>query len=106
MAHPLSNTGGNTGPTSRDAHPSLALTALRVGETAVILSANVDPADAAYLRAMGLRPHATVRVCRLGEPCIVEILACGMQMCGQCGCRIGLSRAIADRVAVLRSAAP
>jgi len=47
------------------------------------------------LRAMGLRPNASVTMCRLGEPCIVSLSgACGG------GCRIGLAKEIADRVMV------
>lgn len=58
------------------------------------------------LRAMGLRPDATIRICRLGEPTIVEVLpgrpGAG-DLCnrpGGCRCRIGLSRMIAVRVKV------
>lgn len=47
------------------------------------------------LRAMGLRPNASVTMCRLGEPCIVSLSgACGG------GCRIGLAKEIAERVMV------
>jgi Fe2+ transport system protein FeoA len=47
------------------------------------------------LRAMGLRPNASVTMCRLGEPCIVSLSgACGG------GCRIGLAKEIAGRVMV------
>lgn len=47
------------------------------------------------LRAMGLRPSASVTMCRFGEPCIVSLSgACGG------GCRIGLAKEIAGRVMV------
>lgn len=47
------------------------------------------------LRAMGLRPNASVTMCRFGEPCIVTLSgACGG------GCRIGLAKEIAGRVMV------
>jgi Fe2+ transport system protein FeoA len=75
---------------------------LRAGECAVVIEARVDASDAAYLRAMGVRPGARLRVSRLGEPTIVELLSCGMGMCGQCGCRIGLARNVAERVVVQR----
>jgi hypothetical protein len=54
------------------------------------------------LRAMGLRPQAVVRVCRLGEPCIVEVTT-GGTTCGESGgcCRIGLARALASAVLVV-----
>ncbi|MGD9693568.1 MAG: ferrous iron transport protein A [Phycisphaerales bacterium] len=71
------------------------LSEMRVGERAVVCEARVNAEGAAVLRAMGLRPSASVRVCRAGEPCIVEIgSACGMS------CRIGLAKSLADRVLV------
>lgn len=56
--------------------------------------------DAALLRAMGLRESARVRVCRVGEPCIVEV----MGSCGD-GCRIGLAGPLAKRVTLRSSEA-
>ena len=54
-----------------------------------------DHEDAQVLRAMGLRPNAELMVCRLGEPCIVALAnQCGL------GCRIGLSRRLAECVMV------
>ena len=55
--------------------PSVALAKLKAGQTARVCEACVDPRDAALLRAMGLRPNALIRVCRVGEPCIVEVVA-------------------------------
>jgi Fe2+ transport system protein FeoA len=44
---------------------------------------------------MGLRPDASIQMCRLGEPCIISLSgACGG------GCRIGLAKDIASRVMV------
>jgi len=82
---------------------------MALGQTGVVCEHRLDPADAAWLRAMGLRPNARVRVCRRGEPCIVEVLptaggdgdGCAL---ADCCCRIGLARPLADRVMV--SAAP
>ncbi|MFO0830719.1 MAG: FeoA family protein [Phycisphaerales bacterium] len=82
---------------------SLPLASLKAGQVASVRETLVDAADAAYLRAMGLRPGSQVRVCRLGEPVIVEVSGCGLAGCanGQvCGCRIGLSREIARKVMV------
>lgn len=79
------------------------LASLRVGQVALVREALVDAADAAYLRAMGLRPGSHVRICRLGEPVIIEVSGCGLSGCdtiGGCGCRIGLSREIARKVMV------
>lgn len=62
----------------------------------MVCEASSDPADAALLRAMGLRRDARVRLCRRGEPCIVSILD---PSAGE-GCRIGLARLLAGRVVV------
>lgn len=75
--------------------PRIALTQLKPGQTTRIRHANLDAEDAALLRAMGLRPSAFVRMCRAGEPCIVEVFAGGAT---SCACRIGLARPLADRV--------
>lgn len=68
----------------------------------------MDPADAAMVRAMGLRPNAMVRVCRQGDPTIIEVFsggggpADGPGMCSRpdCRCRLGLARVLAERVRV------
>jgi hypothetical protein len=61
------------------------------------------------LRAMGLRVNARVRICRLGEPCIVELVggtsanAGATDACPRgsaCTCRIGLAKPLARRVMV------
>lgn len=62
-----------------------------------------DPGDAALLRAMGLRPGVRVRVVRLGEPTILEVL--GAEACGcACASRIGLTKLLASRVRVVAPA--
>lgn len=69
----------------------------RAGQTGVVHEAFLELKDGALLRAMGLRPKARVRVCRLGEPCIVEVFgSCG----GGCSCRIGLSLPLARQVMI------
>lgn len=74
---------------------SIPLTQLPRGTRATVNPDNLDAADFATLRAMGLRPNATVEVCRLGQHCIVALTgACGG------GCRIGIARDLADRVMV------
>ncbi len=75
--------------------PAARLTALKPGQSGVVVDAAMDDDDAAQLRAMGLRPNARVVLCRSGEPCIVRVL-------GACGCesRIGLARPLAERVMV------
>jgi Fe2+ transport system protein FeoA len=81
---------------------AVAMTTLQAGQMATVFQTSLDPGDAALLRAMGLRPSARIRICRLGEPCIVEILS-GTDSCGRpggCACRIGLARPLAERVMV------
>jgi Fe2+ transport system protein FeoA len=80
----------------------VSLLTLQAGQMATVFQTCLDPSDAALLRAMGLRPSARIRVCRLGEPCIVEVLS-GSESCGRpggCACRIGLARPLAERVMV------
>lgn len=79
----------------------VALSTLLPGQQAFVQGAALDSTDAAYLRAMGIRPQALVRMCRTGEPCIVEVRSGGVQSCGSCCCRIGLSRDLADKVLVM-----
>lgn len=74
---------------------SIPLTQLARGQRATVNTANLDEQDSRMIRAMGLRPEASVQMCRLGEPCIVSLSgACGG------GCRIGLAKDIASRVLV------
>lgn len=82
----------------------ITLTRLKVGQIGVVCETCMDKRDAAMLRAMGLRPRARVRVCRVGEPLIVEVMGAGLcepNACAKptaCTCRIGLARALAERV--------
>ncbi|MDX2148241.1 MAG: FeoA family protein [Planctomycetota bacterium] len=78
---------------------ALALTTLEPGRVGVVRQVCRDEKDAALLRAMGLRVDAVVRVCRVGEPCIVEVLY-RSERCGECTCRLGLSRPLAEQVMV------
>lgn len=84
------------------AGPSVALAALSPGEIAHVATLGMDdPADSALLRAMGLRPGVRVRVIRLGQPSIVEVL--GAEACGcACASRIGLTKELAAKVMVVR----
>lgn len=86
-------------------HRAMALTSLRSGDVGVVCETCMEPGDATLLRAMGLRPSALVRVCRVGEPTIIEVLPSrrgeGTQ-CSRpdCRCRIGLVWVLAQRVMV------
>lgn len=81
--------------------PTRALTTLASGQVAHVAALGIDdPADAALLRAMGLRPGVRVRVIRLGQPSIVEVL--GAEACGcACASRIGLTRELAAKVMIV-----
>ncbi len=61
----------------------------------MVQGSDLEADGAATLRAMGLRPSVTVRVCRIGHPCIVEV----GNVAGAT-CRIGLARPLAERVMV------
>lgn len=80
--------------------PPVPLSSLKPGQTAIVRGATLESGDAAYLRAMGVRPAALVRVCRLGHPCIIEVVSGGKECCGMGSCRIGLSKELAARVMV------
>ncbi|MBC7772812.1 MAG: ferrous iron transport protein A [Pyrinomonadaceae bacterium] len=79
-----------------------ALSTLKRGQTGVLCEGSLASDDAAMLRAMGLHPAARIRLCRVGEPCIVSVTGRGgMGDCG-CGstCRIGLAKSLAARIFV------
>lgn len=100
-AHPAPQ--GPAPPTAVDAPVAAAtpLTQLKPGQTAVIAEARLDVDDAALLRAMGLSGNMKIRVCRVGEPCVVAVgNIAGKHCCCHGHCRIGLSKSLADRVYV------
>jgi Fe2+ transport system protein FeoA len=72
----------------------IPLSQLRAGSTARLHSAELTKDDCALLNALGLTNHCLLRVCKAGEPCIVEVKAT----------RIGLSRALARGVFVVPEA--
>lgn len=87
-----------TPPTPPSAVP---LTTLKPGQTAVIAEARLDTDDAALLRAMGLADRVRVKLCRVGEPCVVALGPVEGKHCHCHGhCRIGLARGLADRILV------
>ena len=79
------------------------LTSLARGQRAVIRETRMPSDDAALLRAMGLCDCALLTVVRTGEPCIVTVTGVDGADC-KChrtgGCRIGLARAMAERIFV------
>jgi len=72
-------------------HVQKQLNDLAVGETAHFDRAEVDHDTAGFLRAIGLTRHSEVRLCKAGEPCIIQVRST----------RIGLSRPVASRIFVV-----
>lgn len=77
-------------PTDKDAQP-IALCDMCPGQTGRFHQASLDSGTAQFLRALGLTRTSEFRVCQNGEPCIVQVRST----------RIGLSRAVADRILVI-----
>jgi Fe2+ transport system protein FeoA len=72
----------------------IPLTQLRAGSIARLHSADLAQDDCALLKALGLTDRCLLRVCKSGEPCIVEVKAT----------RIGLSRTLARGLFVVPEA--
>jgi Fe2+ transport system protein FeoA len=70
---------------------AVPLTSLAAGTTCTLHAAHVDRGCSELLRALGLTERSRVRLCKVGEPCIVQVRAT----------RIGLSRLVADAIYVL-----
>jgi Fe2+ transport system protein FeoA len=77
-------------PESCDVCP-VRLCDLPAGAVARLYAAEVPGEDGALLRALGLTEHCRLRLCKSGEPCIVEVRTT----------RIGLSRIVAEQVLVV-----
>jgi Fe2+ transport system protein FeoA len=69
---------------------TVPLCQLRPGDRARVHTQDLHCDDCELLRAMGMTEQCTLRVCRGGEPCIIEVS----------GTRLGLSRAMARRIMV------
>jgi Fe2+ transport system protein FeoA len=80
---------------SRSTVPSGArpvpLTQLTTGSIARLHATELGSDDCALLRALGLTDQCVLRVCKAGEPCIVQVRAT----------RIGLSKAVARGLFVI-----
>ena len=74
------------------------LSRVGAGRMAIVARADLDAQDLALLRAMGLRPQALLRVVRRGEPSLIDVFSGGPN-CHCCN-RIGLARALAEKVLV------
>lgn len=95
-------------PSTASFPSSMALCALKTGQTGVITDSNLSEDDGKLLRAMGLAPGRRVVMCRTGEPCIVAVVSghhhasnpgADAQGC-RCAARIGLARPLAEKIMV------
>ena len=83
-------------PDSPSAHPlPVRLSQLVEGQTARLHGADLNPHDCALLRALGLTDRCVMRICKVGEPCIVQVRST----------RIGLSRSVAHGIMVVPESA-
>jgi Fe2+ transport system protein FeoA len=73
---------------------AIPLSDLRVGAMARFHEARLDPASCQQLRALGLTRSCQLRLCKAGEPCIVQVRST----------RIGLSKAVAGGIYVIPQA--
>jgi len=87
MRQPTANVGSGRRP--------VRLTQLSTGTIARLHAAELGLDDCALLRALGLTDHCVLRVCKAGEPCIVQVRST----------RIGLSREVARGLLVIPEAA-
>jgi Fe2+ transport system protein FeoA len=71
--------------------PAVRLSTLAPGQTATLHGAELAAHDCALLNALGLTDRCVLRICKIGEPCIVQVHAT----------RIGLARSVADSILVV-----
>ena len=69
----------------------IPLTRLETGRRARLHQADVDASTGCYLRAVGLTTACELRLCKAGEPCIIQVRET----------RIGLSKLLAGRILVV-----
>lgn len=67
---------------------AVRLSQLHQGARARVLGTDLPGEDTALLEALGLTDHCLVRVCKTGEPFIVQVSTT----------RIGLAESVADRI--------
>ncbi|MHC5005422.1 MAG: FeoA family protein [Planctomycetota bacterium] len=78
-------------PDGTDRHMRLVpLSSLRAGSQATVHERRIHCDECEVLSAMGLTEACRLRVCRVGEPCIVQIAST----------RLGLSAAVARNILV------
>ncbi|MCZ6834323.1 MAG: FeoA family protein [Planctomycetota bacterium] len=69
---------------------SVPLTTLKSGCCATVHQRDMSGEDQELLSAMGLTDQCRLRICRVGEPCIIQIAAT----------RLGLSKVMAGKIMV------
>ncbi len=69
----------------------VALSSLRAGRTGRLHEARLDEVSVGLLRALGFSEDEAFRLCKAGEPCILQVG----------GTRIGVSRTVASRIFVI-----
>lgn len=74
----------------------IGLCRMRPGQCGIVRRTCADGADAAYLRALGLRCNQRIRLCRANGPWIIEVGCRG----GGPASRIGLAKGLAEQVMV------
>jgi Fe2+ transport system protein FeoA len=84
------------GPARTASRGALRLADLPVGFIARVHHAHVDPESRSLLRALGLTDGSLLRVCKQGEPCVVQVRAT----------RIGICSRIARQVFVIPAEGP
>lgn len=78
-------------PASPPVASPIRLSDLPPGHRARLHATTVSREDGALLVALGLTDRSLVRMCKVGEPCIVQVHAT----------RIGLSRSVAEGILVV-----
>jgi Fe2+ transport system protein FeoA len=73
------------------APPPVALSALQAGRTGRLHETRLDDESVGLLRALGLSDAEGLRLCKAGEPCILQVGST----------RIGVSRSVASRIFVI-----
>ena len=81
---------------SPEPHVSVPLTTLDVGVSARLHMTRLDDDTRSLLRSLGLTDASRVRVCKGGEPFIIQVRAT----------RIGLSSAVAGNIFVVLESEP
>ena len=60
-------------PERRVPESTVSLADLPTGSTGIFSHSDLNQEQRAYMSAIGLTPASTVRVCKAGQPCVVEV---------------------------------